>query len=406
MNPLSYETNSSSSSPYILVKYSALSSSCTSHYCCFHRLAWEGFQAASSPQLGALLIVKLSREERAVLMKKRKASFEELPSQHPTQGEVPAELAEGEDPNRPVRVYTDGVYDLLHLGHMRQLEQAKKMFKYVHLMAGVASDEETHRLKGQTVQTLEERAETLRHIKWVDEVIAPCPWIITPEFVEKHRIDYVAHDAEPYSVVQRNKEKKKDDRKRKKNSSPTEAESGDIYAWLKSSNKFRATVRTQGVSTTDIIVRILQNYEDYVDRSLSRGVPPKDMNIGYTKANAIKMKKNMQRWGEKVSDELTKVTLTDRPLGVHFDESVEKLRNSIHQTYDNWRGRSHRLLRGFARKFEPMKSLIGIHINQHHSSEDDAAVSDGSALSDSSVRPARGDRGDGHGGDDLDAAEA
>lgn len=26
------------------------------------------------------------------------------------------------------------------------------------------------------------------------------------------------------------------------------------------------------------------------------------------------MKKNMQRWGEKVSDELTKVTLTDRPL--------------------------------------------------------------------------------------------
>lgn len=84
-----------------------------------------------------------------------------------------------------------GVYDLLHLGHMRQLEQAKKMFKYVHLMAGVASDEETHRLKGQTVQSLEERAETLRHIKWVDEVIAPCPWIITPEFVEKHRIDYV-----------------------------------------------------------------------------------------------------------------------------------------------------------------------------------------------------------------------
>lgn len=44
-----------------------------------------------------------------------------------------------------------------------------------------------------------------------------------------------AHDAEPYSVIQKNKEKKKDDRKRKKNGSPTEAESGDIYAWLKSS---------------------------------------------------------------------------------------------------------------------------------------------------------------------------
>lgn len=65
------------------------------------------------------------------------------------------------------------------------------MFPRVYLIAGVASDEETHRLKGQTVQTLQERAESLRHIKWVDEVIAPCPWIITPEFVEKHKIDFV-----------------------------------------------------------------------------------------------------------------------------------------------------------------------------------------------------------------------
>ncbi|CDI84031.1 cholinephosphate cytidylyltransferase, putative [Eimeria acervulina] len=337
-------------------------------------------------------------------MKKRKAS-EDLSPQPDSQGTAPVELAEGEDPERPVRIYTDGVYDLLHLGHMRQLEQAKKMFKHVYLMAGVASDEETHRLKGQTVQSLEERAETLRHIKWVDEVIAPCPWIITPEFVEKHRIDYVAHDAEPYSAVQKSKDKKKDDRKRRKNSSPTEAESGDIYGWLKSSNKFRATVRTQGVSTTDIIVRILQNYEDYVDRSLSRGVKPRDMNIGYTKANAIKMKKNMQRWGEKVSDELTKVTLTDRPLGVHFDESVEKLRNSIHQTYDNWRGRSHRLLRGFASKFEPMKSLIGIHVNHHQSSDDDAAISDGSGLSDSPAPHGKEISG-GQAGEESDAAEA
>lgn len=44
-----------------------------------------------------------------------------------------------------------------------------------------------------------------------------------------------AHDAEPYSAVQKSKDKKKDDRKRRKNSSPTEAESGDIYGWLKSS---------------------------------------------------------------------------------------------------------------------------------------------------------------------------
>lgn len=43
--------------------------------------------------------------------------------------------------------------------------------------------------------------------------------------------------------------------------------------------------------------------------------------------------------------------------GVNFDESVDKLRNSIHQTYDSWRAHSHKFLQGFARTFEPMVSV-------------------------------------------------
>ncbi len=35
--------------------------------------------------------------------------------------------------------------------------------------------------------------------RWVDEVVRDAPWVITPEFLEKHKIDYVAHDALPYS---------------------------------------------------------------------------------------------------------------------------------------------------------------------------------------------------------------
>jgi glycerol-3-phosphate cytidylyltransferase-like family protein len=35
----------------------------------------------------------------------------------------------------------------------------------------------------------------------VDEVIEDAPWVINAEFLVKHRIDYVAHDALPYAFA-------------------------------------------------------------------------------------------------------------------------------------------------------------------------------------------------------------
>ncbi|EZG44366.1 cholinephosphate cytidylyltransferase [Gregarina niphandrodes] len=233
--------------------------------------------------------------------------------------------------NRPVRVYADGVYDLLHVGHMRQLEQAKKCFPNVVLIVGVASDEDTHKYKGRTVQTMQERVETLEHIKWVDEIIAPCPWLLTPEFLEQHAIDYVAHDDIPYESVN----------------------SDDIYDWVKKAGKFKATQRTEGTSTTDIIVRILQNYEDYIYRSLSRGVRPEELNIGTLKANQIQMKKKVQNWQKKATENLTKVTLTERPLGTTFDERVDKVRDQIYDQYLQWRQTYQSFVHGFAKTFDP-----------------------------------------------------
>lgn len=33
--------------------------------------------------------------------------------------------------------------------------------------------------------------------RWVDEVIPDAPWVINQEFLDGHRIDYVAHDSLP-----------------------------------------------------------------------------------------------------------------------------------------------------------------------------------------------------------------
>jgi len=46
-----------------------------------------------------------------------------------------------------------------------------------------------------------DRCENVRHCKWADEVVPEAPWMITPEFLEKHKIDYVAHDEDPYVAV-------------------------------------------------------------------------------------------------------------------------------------------------------------------------------------------------------------
>ncbi|KAF8683336.1 Cytidylyltransferase-like [Rhizoctonia solani] len=140
---------------------------------------------------------------------------------------------------RPVRIYADGVYDLFHFGHALQLRQAKLSFPNVHLIVGVCSDALVEQHKAPTVMTHTERCECVRHCRWVDEVVADAPWVVTQEFVDLHKIDYVAHDEDPYA-----------------GSDGTT----DIYQMLKDQGKFLPTRRTPGVSTSDLLKRVVASY--------------------------------------------------------------------------------------------------------------------------------------------------
>jgi choline-phosphate cytidylyltransferase len=68
----------------------------------------------------------------------------------------------------------------------------------VYLIVGVSSDEQVEEHKFKSVMDHAERCESIRHCRWVDEVLPDVPWVIDATFLAKYHIDYVAHDEVPY----------------------------------------------------------------------------------------------------------------------------------------------------------------------------------------------------------------
>ncbi|KKY27354.1 putative cholinephosphate cytidylyltransferase [Diplodia seriata] len=184
---------------------------------------------------------------------------------------------------RAVRVYADGVFDLFHLGHMRQLQQAKMAFPNTYLLVGVTGDKETHKRKGLTVMSARERADSVRHCKWVDEVVEDCPWVVSPEFLAQHKIDYVAHDDIPYGAD----------------------EGDDIYSSIKKEGKFLVTQRTEGLSTTGIITKIVRDYDQYIQRQFKRGASRQELNVSWLKKNELDIKRNMTELRDNIKSNWT-----------------------------------------------------------------------------------------------------
>lgn len=140
------------------------------------------------------------------------------------------------------RVWFDGCFDMMHYGHANALRQAKEMGDY--LVVGVHSDEDITKHKGPPVTTEDERYLAVEACKWVDEVVKGAPYVTQLSLMDEYECDFCVHGDD---LV-------------------TTADGSDTYAEVKAAGRFKECRRTQSVSTTELVGRMLLMTKEHHER--------------------------------------------------------------------------------------------------------------------------------------------
>ena len=108
------------------------------------------------------------------------------------------------------------------------------------LVLGINSDEEILKNKGPSILTCRERSEIARACKWVDEVYEGTEYTVTVDILNRYNCDYYAHGDDAVF----------------------DCNGVDICEELRKEGRFKMFKRTEGVSTTDIVGRLLMLTKD------------------------------------------------------------------------------------------------------------------------------------------------
>ncbi|KAJ3045566.1 Ethanolamine-phosphate cytidylyltransferase [Rhizophlyctis rosea] len=143
---------------------------------------------------------------------------------------------------KPIRVWVDGCFDMMHYGHANALRQAKTFGDY--LVVGVHSDAEIEKNKGPTVMKEDERYAAVAACKWVDLVVPNAPYNTTVEILDLYNCDFCVHGDDITTL----------------------ADGTDCYQAVKDAGRYRECKRTQGVSTTEMVGRMLLMTREHLNK--------------------------------------------------------------------------------------------------------------------------------------------
>lgn len=93
--------------------------------------------------------------------------------------------------SKPIRVYVDIIADLFHYGHVEFLRQARQLGD--QLIVGICSDHDIKTYKRKPILSMEERMQSVKACRYVDEVIPNAPAKISEDWIDEYEIDVVVH---------------------------------------------------------------------------------------------------------------------------------------------------------------------------------------------------------------------
>ncbi|KAJ0400466.1 hypothetical protein P43SY_004815 [Pythium insidiosum] len=189
-----------------------------------------------------VLFGKRHRRRRKVLQEELDRAYEKVQELQEKLAEMEVE-EEAAKPKDQIRIWMDGAFDMMHYGHMNAFRQAKALGTY--LVVGVNDDASITACKGAPpVMDDDERIASVEGCKFVDEVEPHCPYIMNEEYlkrmIKKHNIDFVVHGDDPCIV-----------------------DGKDVYETAQKLGKYRTIPRTEGVSTSDILGRMLVLHKNH-----------------------------------------------------------------------------------------------------------------------------------------------
>ncbi|PCD28763.1 hypothetical protein AU210_011320 [Fusarium oxysporum f. sp. radicis-cucumerinum] len=155
------------------------------------------------------------------------------------EGEPAPELLEG-------RIWVDGCFDFFHHGHAGAIVQARQLGD--ELYAGVHSDEAILANKGPTVMNLAERLAATDACRWVTRSVGHAPYVTSLPYISHYGCKYVVHGDDITS----------------------DSDGNDCYRFVKEAGRFKVVKRSPGISTTDLVGRMLLCTKTHFIKSLEK----------------------------------------------------------------------------------------------------------------------------------------